>query len=222
MPVSAGIAIVGMGMSASQSSKAQKDAERARNQQQQEIAKARAEGEGLIAKAEAKRKPYEQMVQDYLFTNKADVKTANTLQRQASAQQRAIDRSLATSYSPGLAAGAQRGIGFNLGNALTSAQIQEDVNRRNMGMQLSQQVDPFLQARLSLSGQQSQGMQSLYAQDYSTNMGLAQAGAEGVAAGFQSLAKLDYSKFGGMGNKTTTTGTSPTTTTPTPITTPKT
>lgn len=189
-----GLTVAGGVMGADSAKSGQKAAENAKQQQMAEIAKQKAEGEALIAKAEAKRKPYEQMVQDYLFSNKADVKTANSLQRQASAQQRAVDRSLATAYSPGLAASAQRGIGFNLGNSLTSAQIQEDVNRRNMGMQLSQQVDPFLQARLGLSGQNSSAMQGLYAQDVSSNMAMAQQGSQALSSSISSLAKTDFSK----------------------------
>lgn len=194
-----GLTVAGGVMGAESSKSAQKAAENAKQQQMAEIAKQRAEGEAMIAKAEAKRKPYEQMVQDYLFSNKADVKTANMLQRQASAQQRAVDRSLATAYSPGLAASAQRGIGFNLGNALTAAQIQEDQNRRQMAFGLAQQVDPLLQARLALSGQSSAAMQNIYSQDYAGNMKMAEAGAQALSSSIGSLAKTDWSKVSGMG-----------------------
>jgi len=61
-------------MGAESSKSSQKAAERARQQQEAELARQKAEGQAFIDKAEAKRKPYEQMVQDYMFTNKADCK----------------------------------------------------------------------------------------------------------------------------------------------------
>lgn len=198
-----GLTVASGVMGAESSKSSQKAAERARQQQIDEMAKQKAEGEALIAKAEAKRKPYEQMVQDYMFTNKADVKTANMLQRQADAQRRNIDRSLATAYSPGLALGANREIGFNLGTSLTAAQVQEDINRTKMAMNLSQQTDPLLQARLALSGQNSQGMQNIYSQDYSSNMRMAEAGAKVLSDSISGLAKTDWSKVSGLGSTPT-------------------
>jgi hypothetical protein len=195
MPISAGIAIVGMGMSASQSSKAGKAAEKAQQQQMDMMNQQRSEANAAIEKAEAKRKPYEQMMNDYLFSNKADVKTNNMLQRQASAQQRSIDRSMATAFSPGLAASAMRQNQFNLGNAVTSAQIQEDVNRRNIGMQMSQQVDPLLQTKLNTSNQYFSGMGQMYGQQANTMTQASAAAAQGVAQGMQSLSGLNY--YGG-------------------------
>lgn len=194
-----GLTVASGVMGAESSKSSQKAAERARQQQEAELAKQKAEGEALIEKAEAKRKPYEQMVQDYMFTNKADVKTANVLQRQADAQRRNIDRSLATAYSPGLAFGANRQIGMNLGTSLTAAQIQEDDNRTKMAMNLSQQNDPFLQARLALSNQNSQGMQNILSQDYSSNMRMAEAGAKVLSDSVSGLAKTDWTKVKGIG-----------------------
>jgi hypothetical protein len=195
-----GLTVASGVMGAESSKSSQKAAERARQQQEAELARQKAEGQAFIDKAEAKRKPYEQMVQDYMFTNKADVKTANVLQRQADAQRRNIDRSLATAYSPGLALGANRQIGMNLGTSLTAAQIQEDDNRTKMAMNLYQQTDPLLQARLALSNQNSQGMQNIYSQDYSSNMRMAEAGAKVLSDSVSSLAKTDWTKVKGIGS----------------------
>lgn len=57
MPISAGIAIVGMGMSASQSSKAGKAAEKAQQQQMDMMNQQRAEANAAIEKLKQRENP---------------------------------------------------------------------------------------------------------------------------------------------------------------------